>query len=202
MKTGLLIFSAGMLLAGCLMSGCDEDGSIDAVSGPTPYGKKTLPPEDDSYKVIGKSKGIDGYVIQYDDTLFRGGDPAESAGREELKKYGIATIVSITPTDLERRQAQKHGITLVELPFDRTSMPADTLKSFLNIMDEQKGSFYVHSHSGIHRAGILCMAWRIHRQNWDYDKAMIEFGRLGGSLKNDYVMLESIRQPPAQGDSL
>ncbi len=196
MKYWLLICGMCVLVTGCLISGCEKDDTVVAATAATPHASVSLPPEGQFYRVIGNAKGIEGYIIQYDQTMYRGGEPSSAAGMEELKKYGIATIISITPTDFERQEAQKHGIKLVELPFEKSGVPAQALEAFLQSIDEDKGPFYVHCHGGTHRAAILCMAWRVHRQQWDYEKAMIEFGRLGGSLRDDYRMLESIRSVP------
>ena len=52
---------------------------------------------------------------------------------------------------------------------------------------------YVHCHGGTHRAGVLGVAYRIHKCGWPWEKALLEHGRLGGSLKDDHIMLASIR---------
>jgi len=97
MKLWSLFLLAGFVLFGCMILGCKNKATINAVTGATIESNSILPPSGDSYTVIGNAKGINGYIIKYDDIMFRGGDPAAPEGVEELKKHDIATIVSITP---------------------------------------------------------------------------------------------------------
>ena len=193
MKKGFISLSVSIVLLVVLFLGCEKSNDLAGRTAATPHAAVTLPPENDSYTVIGVVKGLSSYVIQYDENMFRGGEPTAQEGVQELKEQGIATIISVTPTDLERQQTRQQQINLVELPFEKKTLSPQTLRVFLQLIDENKGPFYVHCHGGIHRAAALCMTWRIYRQNWDYDKALIEFGRLGGSLKEDNTMLEIIR---------
>ncbi len=172
----------------------------DAVTGATPtykHKKTVLPPQTGAYEVIGTADGLKNYVIKYDDNLYRGGEPFADSAVASLKKYGIRTIISITPTDHERNFCKRNGFTLVEIPFEKTTgvSPSD-LKRYLDVIKTKAEPFYVHCHGGTHRGGVLGVAYRVHIQNWPYEKALVEHGRLGGDLLADHIMLESVKSFP------
>ena len=85
-----------------------------------------------------------------------------------------------------------NGFELVELQFPKDSLLKKTLVKFIKIIQTAPGPFYVHCHGGNHRAGVLAAYYRVKEENWSYEKAVIEFGYLGGDLKEDYPMLRSI----------
>ena len=188
-----------LALAGCGETEATDDEAADATSQATykVAGKVVLPPEGEGYKVIGRVAGLNKYVVQYDERLYRGGQPLTAEGLTALKKWGIKTIVSVTPDDHERKFAEENGFALVEVPFGHgVGIPAEVLSKFLKTTTQQAGGIYVHCMGGSHRAGALCLAYRVHVAGWAYDKALIEYGRLGGDLKGDFVMVESVRAKP------
>lgn len=177
---------------GFLVSGCGEPKGMDAVSGAT---TKAFPPKADTYEVVGWQEGLNGYVVKYNDRMYRGGDVLDRKGAQALKQWGVRTIVSVTPTDVERQLAREYGMTLVEVPFEKTPGPApETLARFLEATRAGPGAFYVHCHGGTHRGGILCASYRMREEGWDFNKTAVEFGRLGGDLKADHAMLEAVRK--------
>ena len=171
-----------------------KKNGVDHVSGASKkaHKKAVMPPVSENYKVF-KLDGVKNYIVKYDNKMYRGGEMQTKAGAEALKKLGVNTIVSITPTDEERKMTKELGLKLVEIEFNKKEgVSADQLKSFLSMVHKEEGPFYVHCHGGNHRAGILAAAYRIHEQKWSKDKALLEFGYLGGSLKDDFVMIQSI----------
>jgi len=156
--------------------------------------KVTQPPPSDTYNVLGNLDGLKNYVVKYDERFYRGGEPNSAKAAEQLKKLGIATIVSVTPSDAEREFCSENGFVLVEIPFEKTNGPAlADLQKFVETIQAGEGPFYTHCHGGSHRGGTLGLAYRMHVLGWPYEKAVIEFGRLGGSLKDDHVMIEAVR---------
>ena len=154
----------------------------------------TLPPKAETYKVIGWRKGLRNYVVQYNDRLYRGGRITGNEGLEALRGWGVKTVISIVPDDEERRRVRAAGMKLVEVPFDRkTGLPPKLLAKFLQAVRTEPGPFYLHCLAGCQRAGTLAAAYRIHVEGWDFHKAAVEFGRLGGNLKKDHRLLESIK---------
>lgn len=114
----------------------------------------------------------------------------------------MRTVISITPSDREREFCQRHGLALVEIPFDKQSGPSRSdLARFLETVRSGNGPFYVHCVGGTHRGGILGIAYRVHAQDWPRDKALVEYGRLGGDLKTDHAMLEAVMSAGAAAES-
>lgn len=191
----LLVSLTSACLIGC--GACPQGKpSPDALTGATYHtiNKAELPPQAGEYEVIGLVDGLHNHVVKYDEKIYRGGEPETPAAADFFQKHQIKTIVTVTPSDLERQLAEQYGILLVEIPFDAVSGPTrNDIDKLLNTIKEQEGPFYIHCHGGTHRAGVLAMAYRIFVLGWSYDKAAVEYGRLGGDLKNDHSLLESVR---------
>ncbi len=90
-----------------------------------------LPESGEDYKLLGQIPGLKNFAVQYDDNFYRGGEVLSIEGMENLKKWGIKTIFSVTPTDLERLLAEKFNIKLVELNFEKKSgIPVNVLERY------------------------------------------------------------------------
>jgi protein tyrosine phosphatase (PTP) superfamily phosphohydrolase (DUF442 family) len=173
---------------------------VDVVTGATPRstGTQEMIPKDPYYKVLGKAAGLKGTIIRYDENLFRGGDVASEKGMQALKAHGIKTIVAVTPSEEQRRWAEDAGIAYKEIKFDFQSIPDDLQVVVEDLFQTAPPPFYVHCHSGTTRAGVLAMIYRIKVQGWSFDRALIEFGRLGGNLSETHGLTQSII---SKGDS-
>lgn len=169
--------------------------SADVVSGATtPHDQIVLPPTNSHYQVLGHREGLNGYVVRYDDVFYRGGQVyIEDLAAEALQECGIKTIISITPSDAERAFCAANGFVLIEIPFDKNGPSVADYQNYLQALETSAPPFYVHCKGGSHRAGILSAAYRIQRQGWSFEEAAIEYGRLGGDLKSDHAMVETLR---------
>ena len=195
-----------MVLAGLMVIGLVQyamlhplpgQADADAVSSATYPADTdvTLPPRGATYKVLGRQEGLRNFVVRYDDRLYRGGQIVSQKGIERLQKWGVRTILSVTPDAHERKYAAAAGLRLVEVPFEKKrAIPKETLEKFLEAVKDHSGPVYLHCMGGSHRAGALAAAYRIHVSGWGFDKASLEFGRLGGSLKDDHKLLKSVRK--------
>ncbi|MEE9368221.1 MAG: sulfur transferase domain-containing protein [Pontiella sp.] len=168
--------------------------SVDVVSGATiPHNQIVLPPTNSHYHVRGHFEGLNNYVVKYSDTFYRGGQVyLEDIAAESLQKCGIQTIVSITPDHAEVAFCASNGFALVEIPFDKSGPTPADYELFFKTLENADGSFYVHCKSGTHRAGILSAAYRIHSEGWSLERALVEYGRLGGDLKADHEMIQTL----------
>ncbi len=166
---------------------------IDAVSSATYAANKkiTLPKESGDYKV-NVVNGLKKYAVTYSDSFCRGGEIQTVEGIKALKKWGIETIISITPTDQERALTKQFGIKLVELEFECTNLPQETIESFCNTLKTSK-KVYTHCHGGTHRAGALGIAYRMLKEGWSFEKASKEFVALGGYPSKDKAMLDAVK---------
>ncbi|MBT3199883.1 MAG: hypothetical protein HN350_08195 [Phycisphaerales bacterium] len=197
MNRTFFVFGLMCVLSLAFLGACSEE-STDAVSKASPQHsdkKVTLPPTGADYEIVGIKEGLAGYMIKYDDKMYRGGQMTTQEGLDYVKSLGVKTIVTITPTDVERKYVAEAKIKLVEVPFVKTDGPSkEILDTFLEAVKTSDGPVYVHCHGGTHRAAILAAVYRMSVQGWDYDRTVIEYGTLGGDLKGDYGMLTRIRQ--------
>ena len=185
------------MLALLTCGSCKYMTGTDAITKATPkykQGEGMLPPAVGQYKVLGVHKGLKKYVVQYDNNIFRGGEIYHDSAAKTLKGWGIKTIVSITPTDDERKFCKKYGFELVEVPFDKSTGPSNAaLSLFIKTVKTGSVPLYIHCIGGTHRASVLGVAYRVHVLGWPYEKALIEHGRLGGDLLADHIMLEAVK---------
>ncbi len=173
-------------------------GWLDAVSGATRSAKEkgvTLPPDGEEYTVLGVLPGLKNYAVKYDEALYRGGELQKKSAVKTLRKLGVKTIVSITPTDYEREFCRKYRFPLVEIPFEKDNgISEEGLALFLETIRTGTGPFYLHCKGGSHRAGILGAAYRIFILNWPVERALTEYDRLGGDLIEDQPMIEALKR--------
>lgn len=189
----VLLLSATLLVTSCDQS--PPQKQVDVVTSASPMKAVKLPPEGDTYEVLGQIEGIQNFVVKYSDNFYRGGIPRAEVGVKKLANLGIKTIVSIVPTDDIRNWSAKYGIEVIELPFEKKNGVApEMLKKYLNVVKTGTGPFYTHCHGGSHRAGTYSLAYRIYIQDWDYEKALKEFDILGGDPETDQKMLSTISQ--------
>jgi len=143
-----------------------------------------LPSEKGNYEVIGIMPGLKNFVVKYDEIFYRGGEPLSDEALGSLKKLGIKTIISITPTDFEREFAKKNGFILVEIPFDKKTGPSESDITLLaNTIQKDGHPFYVHCHGGTHRGGTLGKLYRTLILKWTSENSEKEFIKLGGKHK-------------------
>lgn len=162
---------------------------VDAVSQATKEWQ--WPPFGYTYQVT-VVPGIDGYIIVYDDNLYRGGALSpEAAG--QLKNFGVKTVITIDPDPELEKVVKPAGLKLVTFNWkNRGIMEQGDLEQFLELIKKNKAPFYLHSKEENQDAGILAAIYRIHVENWPYEKTIIEYGRVGGSLKDDDRLLRAI----------
>lgn len=191
LRIGLAAAVAAMVSAGC-------DGGYHARTGATSKHEVKLPPAGETYDVVGQVEGIGNFVVQYDGRFYRGGQIASPKGAAWLRERGVRTVISVTPDDAERALVTEEGMMLVELPFEKGKMTPAHVAGYLHAIDRNPGPYYVHCHGGTHRGGVLGVAWRMHVQGWEYDKACAEFDRLGGDPVADAQMLRAVRDYEAR----
>lgn len=182
-----------------LFLSCSKESSKDTIDAPDAITKsselrnkenaKKLPPESDSYAVFGYTKGIKGYVIKYSDSLYRGGDVLSKEGMQNLARYDIKTIISVTPNDSIKILAADQNIDFIDFEFAYSSLDSQQIATFTEIISHCEKPCYINCYSGNQRAGNLCAIYRIVEEEWDFEKAMLEYGMLGGKIKEDYQML-------------
>ena len=193
MKKIFLLMMAGMSVI--VLSSCRN--KLDGTTGATTKETAKLPNKRklDAYKVIGVVPGIKKFVVKYNDQLIRGGAPYSEEGYKKLKEMGVETIVSITPDDEERVLAKKYKMTLIEIPFEKDKgLSKEDKRKFLNLFFQYDAPFYIHGNDSTSRAGILGALYRMQLCNWPYGKTMMEFQQLGGNMKKDQILIDSLKK--------
>ncbi len=170
------------------------DATTGATKAYTDGDRGTPPPAAEGYQVLGAKDGLKTWVVKYDDRLLRGGEFFNEKAGQTMASLGVKTVISVTPNDRERELCRKSGLALVEIPFGKEKGPSpEDLRRFIETVKTGKAPFYVHCVGGTHRGGVLGVAYRVHVLGWPYEKALVEYGRLGGDLKADHAMLETVR---------
>ena len=145
---------------------------------------------------------------QMDERYFRGGQP-EPDDYVSLKDLGVKTVIDLRndPTDYEKAEVEKLGMTYVNIPMSGWKTPRDRdIKRFLDLLeDPSTGTVYVHCKAGMHRTGVTGAIYRMEKYGWDYDKAYKEMrnykftsGIVHGALKT-YVK-DYARKMPEPND--
>jgi hypothetical protein len=155
-----------------------------AVSGATTQAAAKLPARGDTYEILGRIWGLKKFAVKYDDKVFRGGEMISEEGAQNLKAWGIQTVISVVPNDQERLLCRKYNFKLVEVPFDKKALKTETLEKAVAAFKNEKPPFYVHCHGGTHRGGLLCLTYRTVVLGWDLEKAKAEYDALGGDPDN------------------
>ncbi len=150
-----------------------------------------LPPKDSAYSIIGYVQGLKGYVVRYSPHLYRGGDIIDEKGIVALRNHGIKTIIAVTPQQQARELAELHAIQYIDFPYEYGKLPREKLIHFLDIVKNYEKPLYIHCHGGNRRAGVLCALYRIYCKDLPFEKALIEYGKLGGKVKEDFQLLNA-----------
>lgn len=194
--SGIVILFVVLIAIFCKKSNDISDQSIDAITKSTEIlnteNMADLPSIDGNYQIMGFSEGLKGYVVKYNDTLFRGGDILSEKGFSLLEKFKIKSIISVTPNEFIRENCEKLNISLFEFPYEYGNLAFSSLKQFLNIIDNVEYPVYIHCHGGNRRAGTLCTIFRIYKEGWSLNNALFEYGKLGGPLNKDYDFIKNI----------
>ena len=180
-----------MLLMVFIFHSLPIEGETDGVSGATKKWRE--PPYGYTYKVS-IAMGVEGYFLQYSDNLFRGRG-FNAKGAERLKDFGIKTVLTIAPDKAMAEAAKAAGLKVITLQWKgQKVMPAEDLQQFLKVLKENPGPYYLHSQEKLQRAGALVAIYRIYIEKWPYEKTIIEYARVGGSLKDDDRLLRGIKK--------
>ncbi len=106
--------------------------------------------------------------------LYRGGK-IEAAGRAELEKLGIKTVVNFSGSEQDHQLFRDSGIRISHLPMSAFFPEKQLLREFLDLFaDPARTPVFVHCIHGADRTGAAVALYRIHIQKWDKEKAIAE----------------------------
>lgn len=168
MKPSRALFSL-LLFSQLCLSGCIHSTHF---ASPAPSSR---PPLAEKIQLDGVS-----YVGRVNDFLYRGSQPNER-GIEQLKKMGITTIVDLRgerqgTVAKEKRQAEEHGMRLVNIRASGWSPPKDEeLVEFFSLLRQRpREKLYVHCWLGNDRTGVFIATYRIAFEHWSAEHALEE----------------------------
>ncbi|OQA01341.1 MAG: hypothetical protein BWY71_00414 [Planctomycetes bacterium ADurb.Bin412] len=195
------IWAAGLVIAAGA-GGCHKVHQCPYLQGITGWNiPSPLPPEGQTYKVVGYREGIRFYVIEYNEKMYRAGDIRSAKGAEALQQLGIKTVISASPNKNQRAWAEQCGMKFVEIPFGWYDMTSEDLHKFLQVVDASPKPICVCSRSGMLRAGILLAHYRIHREGWDVEAALEEYYKLDANYGESKKLVKVLREnAPQEGN--
>lgn len=163
--------------------------SNDATTAASQQTDSWIPLEDLTYNVIGYKKGLKGCTIEYSESLYRGGNILSANGAKILQGKGIKTVVSVTPDDNIATLCKTFNMRNIDMYYDYGKLSDSVIVTFLDLLDKEESPFYIHCFSGKQRAGLLCAIYRIYIEDWSFENAEIEYGKLGGKVEEDHKLL-------------
>lgn len=116
------------------------------------------------------------------DSLYRSAEPTPE-GLRYMERMGIRTVIRLCAV-----QAYAEGIKQTCLPHKRIRIKKlypkkrQVVKFLRLVTNEKRTPVLVHCEHGIHRTGLMCMAYRMVVQGWSKEKAMEEL------LESDFGM--------------
>ena len=136
------------------------------------------------------------------DQLYRGAQP-QAGGLEQLRKFGITTIVDLRGEgpgvrDLEKTEAESLGIHFVSIPVSGSSPPSiDQVAQFLSLFGKDSTErVFVHCRLGEDRTGVFVATYRMAAQKWPAEQAIKEMYFFGFGFWHG-AMVSFVRDFPA-----
>jgi tyrosine-protein phosphatase SIW14 len=137
------------------------------------------------------------------DQLYRGAQP-RAGGLEQLKTFGITTIVDLRGEDsnvrnLEKKEAEALGIHFVSIPVSGWSAPSiDQVAQFLSLFGKDSTErVFVHCRLGEDRTGVFVAIYRMAAQKWTAEQAIKEMYFFGFNGFWHRAMVSFVREFPA-----
>jgi protein tyrosine/serine phosphatase len=127
---------------------------------------------------------------QVDEVLYRGSQP-DAEGFRYLRDLGIKTVVNFREEKDavktgEQAIVESLGMRYIHLPIKDgnfftwfRTVPDETIKRFLTIVQTEQGPFYVHCRRGTDRTGAMVAFYRMARSGWDARRATDEANDVG-----------------------
>jgi len=125
-----------------------------------------------------KLEGVPNFY-KIDDKLYRSAQPT-AKGMENLKKYGIKTIINLRSMHSDEDEIGKLELKQYHIKIKTWNLKKEHAVKFLKIVsDPQNQPVLVHCQHGADRTGTMCAVYRIIIQGWTKKDAIKEM-RDGG----------------------
>jgi uncharacterized protein (TIGR01244 family) len=133
---------------------------------------------------------------QVNEHLYRGGQP-EDGGLRKLAELGVKTVINLRgaskQTQTEEAEARTLGMQYFNIPMSSAGRPREEQVSrVLEIIETLKNApVFVHCRRGSDRTGAIVAIYRIKRDGWTAERALVEAKQYGMGLvqfrKRDYI---------------
>lgn len=111
--------------------------------------------------------------------LYRGAQPG-GEGMQQLKKFGIKTIVNLRSFHSDRGEIGDTGLSYEHFYMKPWHAEDEEVVRFLKIVtDGERTPAFVHCQRGADRTGTMCAIYRIAVQGWSKDEAIAEMTKGG-----------------------
>jgi protein tyrosine/serine phosphatase len=120
------------------------------------------------------------------DQLYRGAQPLEG-GIKKLAELGIRTVINLRGADDrvsgEEKETESAGLRYFNIPMPGLSAPSDeqVARALAIISDPNNQPVFIHCKRGSDRTGTITAIYRISREGWTADRAIVEARRNGMS---------------------
>lgn len=111
--------------------------------------------------------------------LYRGAQPS-GEGMQQLKKFGIKTVVNLRSFHSDRGEIGDTGLSYEHIYMKTWHPEEKEVVRFLKIVtDPNRTPVIVHCQRGADRTGTMCTIYRIAVQDWSKDEAIEEMTKGG-----------------------
>ncbi len=123
------------------------------------------------------------------DELYRGAQPTKQ-GIEQLKKFGIKTIINLRSFHSDRDEIADSNFVYEQIYMKPWDPEDKEIIRFLQIVtDESNYPVFVHCRRGADRTGTMCAIYRIIVQGWSKQQAIEEMTKGGFGFNKFYINL-------------
>ncbi len=110
--------------------------------------------------------------------FYRGAQPND-VGMDSLQLLGIKTVIDLRlPSEVwpgEAARSRAAGILYTNIPMSGTDRPTDEQVALvLSLIDSYPAPVFVHCRHGADRTGTIVACYRIKRENWNSQAALLE----------------------------
>ncbi|MCR5414024.1 MAG: tyrosine-protein phosphatase [Kiritimatiellae bacterium] len=157
-KAGIALFAfAGLAAAGCFSSCSAPEEAVRQEKWAEPISLAGVP---NLHKV--------------DDRLYRSAQPT-AEGMTNLVSLGIKTVVNLRDNHSDSDEIGGLPLAARRIEIFTANMKEEHAREFLSIVDDTNAvPVLVHCQHGADRTGTMCAMYRIKRQGWTADEAIVE----------------------------
>ena len=132
------------------------------------------------HELIRPKQGFSHPVIIYSEDFLTGGGITSSAGLKLLKRRGVDTVISLSPSPDIKKESDEYGIDYIEKRSGE-ALKEEVVKEILSIVKTNK--VYIEDKEGVKNGRLLGLAYRLYINKWKKEKGLREFYSLCAELE-------------------